>query len=250
LPELSLGTTAQGVIQRDIGAAKDPWYKFTPTEGGYYNFITTGSYDNRSQGENDYFIIRATGMKPYLGGKSADYVNSETPYYQAGVTYYVWLYVADASSWGETREFTVTPKLYAYAEPLPIQRSSSSALEDVLQDSAYTVDDVEFSWLRTGKLDLYFTDGIYTEIKIGEPGLGEIFEAEGVFGVVKKIVGSLATASYFLLFGLPLFFLGTFVIWPFTGLTPFLSFPMMVLGVPVGLLLLPFALLSFILNLF
>jgi len=194
LPALVHGVTAQGSIQRD----EFIWYTFTPDQGGYYLFPTTGGYDNSI---SDYIRVGAAGFAADGSGKW------EAPYYEQGETYYVRVYAFGTAA---SADYTVAPKLYQYAEPLLGTTAYFSfgpfyKLADLLEGSPYTMEDVDH-WSCRGDLyamatseqfykssndyttddyiDIYFSDGTYTVIYNGA-GKGEL---GGLAGMLKKFL--------------------------------------------------------------
>ena len=242
LPELTLGVATAGSVAMASAWPDYPeyingeaWFQFKPAQSGYYLLFTTGNYNN---GPQDNCYVNAaffTDAETYL---YLPYELSE------GKTYYVNVSAGGIGIEGE-RDFTVTVKLYTYAEPLQYKKSTSSSLEDILKGSDYSAADVEYTFESGGKRHIYFSDGVYTVVEIGRLTLPEIYEREGLFGAVKEVVtwlGMVPLASPML------FFLGCFFFWTFAA--PMVLIPLSIVVLPVSLLFLPFSLLSLILNLF
>ena len=262
LPALTLGVTANGVIAKD----ETLWYTFTPTQGGYYNFTVTGGYDRCSGGTYDYFIIGATGHID-----DGNFVNWDVPYYEQGKTYYARVYaIATSNASIASDNYTVTPKLYQFAQPLKYQKIPSGSFKAALEGSAYSIADIEHYSIRgnlapsgghssdhsddgnqsfykpsndgsPGYIDFYFSDGIYTTVEIGSRSLLEIFEVDGIEGVIEQILGFLAIVPALPLLGVVL----SFFFAPFSGfMTLFTLLPVSIIAIPLGFLFLPFSLLA------
>jgi len=259
LPALTPGVTEQGVIQDgDVF-----WYTFTPAQGGYYHFTVTGGYKTS---DYNYFIIGAYGHVD-----NGDFVNWSVPWYEQGKTYCVRVYAIASSNAAMTSDnFTVTPRLYQEARPLTNSKMIFSKLEDVLKGSPYSVGDVEHWSIRgkriawsgssiystgaggTGHLDLYFSDGVYTAVEYGSPGLMDYYEllknayeAGGLSGAVKLVTGNITQWLGYLpllpIFGIML----SFFFAPYSGLmTLFTLLPISILALPLSLIFLPFSLLN------
>jgi len=211
LPELTLGTTAEGTIKVYVTDDDLIWYAFTPTQAGYYLFPTTGSYDNSSPGVYDAFHIYATGFA------SDGSFKWTAPYYEQGETCYVRMYASGPAD--TSVAYSVTPKLYQYAEPLKATKGyfyygPFYKISDLLEGSSYTMDDIEY-WscrgaLRSrvtfeqfyvnnnydteGYIDLYFKDGVYTVVA---NDAGGIYDRGGISGLIESIREFLA--------GIPIF---------------------------------------------
>jgi len=247
LPALSLGETAGSVplepsaLYPDYGYIEgEAWYRFTPAEDGYYLAFAAGGYHS---GNTDWVSVYfpefydaagAALYRPWQLSKDEDYCIRVCVSGQGEAT---------------SCDITVTLKYYQYTNVLPYHKTPSSSLETALKGSDYKAADVEFSYTRENGydkyLDIYFFDGVYTTIEVGSFSLADIYAVEGVFGVVKTVVGWLGLVP----FASPLLlFLGLFFFWTFVA--PFFTTPVAIIIFPFTLLFLPFSLLALVLNLF
>ncbi len=163
LPKLTTGVTVQGTISGVLGGGDPIWYSFTPVQDGYYNFPTTGGYDsckiNKTYGfvdDYDYLIVEAV-----VYSADGEYLTKDGLKYTAGRTYYIALTAYHTSDTKQSVNFTMTPTLYQYSEPLKQQKipmTLKNMLNDdffnvngLLKDSKYTLKDVAF-WEPRGCL--------------------------------------------------------------------------------------------------